>query len=122
MKQLAIFNVTRNQLDNIFEKGHKGIPVSDMVDKAIDLDGFALYKTDDGDLTIKIVDKDGRDYFTYSQVFIKNLMEYLKTVDDNDFPTTIHVTSEKSKKGGKTYYSIKEAINSNSTDWRSLTF
>ena len=122
MKQIGIFNVTRNQLDNVFTEGHKGIAINTMAGKSIKIEGFAIYQMDDGSKSIKIFDTDGRDYYTSSQVFIKNLMEYLQTLDDSDFPATVNVVEEKSQKG-RTYYTIAEAIKTfDNNAWRNLTF
>ncbi len=122
MKQIGIFNVTRNQLDNVFTEGHKGIAINTMGGKSIKIEGFVIYQMDDGSKSIKIFDTDGRDYYTSSQVFIKNLIEYLQTLDDADFPTTVNVVEEKSQKG-RTYYTIAEAVNTfDNSAWRNLTF
>ena len=122
MKQIGIFNVTRNQLDNVFTEGHKGIAINTMGGKSIKIEGFVIYQMDDGSKSIKIFDTDGRDYYTSSQVFIKNLIEYLQTLDDADFPTTVNIVEEKSQKG-RTYYTIAEAIKTHDNNaWRNLTF
>ena len=122
MKQIGIFNVTRNQLDNVFTEGHKGIAINTMGGKSIKIEGFAIYQMDDGSKSIKIFDTDGRDYYTSSQVFIKNLIEYLQTLEDDEFPATVNVVEEKSQKG-RTYYTIAEAVNTfDNNAWRSLTF
>lgn len=122
MKQIGIFNVTRNQLDNVFTEGHKGIAINTMVGKSIKIEGFAIYQMDDGSKSIKIFDTDGRDYYTSSQVFIKNLVEYLQTLNDDDFPATVNVVEEKSQKG-RTYYTIAEAVSTfDNNAWRNLTF
>ena len=122
MKQIGIFNVTRNQLDNVFTEGHKGIAINTMAGKSIKIEGFVIYQMDDGSKSIKIFDTDGRDYYTSSQVFIKNLIEYLQTLDDVEFPATVNIVEEKSQKG-RTYYTIAEAVNTfDNNAWRSLTF
>ena len=122
MKQIGIFNVTRNQLDNVFTEGHKGIAINTMAGKSIKIEGFVIYQMDDGSKSIKIFDTDGRDYYTSSQVFIKNLIEYLQTLDDAEFPATVNIVEEKSQKG-RTYYTIAEAVNTfDNNAWRSLTF
>ena len=122
MKQIGRFNVTREQLDKVFEENHAGVPISSMVGKELVIDGFVVYDMGDNTKSIKIFDIAGRDFYTSSQVFIKNLVEYFQTLDDSDFPATIHVVEAKSSKG-RTYYTIEEAVpGENNNSWRNITF
>ena len=122
MKQIGRFNVTREQLDKVFEENHAGVPISSMVGKELVIDGFVVYDMGDNTKSIKIFDIAGRDFYTSSQVFIKNLIEYLQTLDDTDFPASVHIEEVQSNKGRK-YYTIKEAVSSaNNDSWRTINF
>lgn len=122
MKQIGRFNVTREQLDKVFEENHAGVPISSMVGKELVIDGFVVYDMGNNTKSIKIFDIAGRDFYTSSQVFIKNLIEYLQTLDDTDFPASVHIEEVKSTKG-RTYYTIKEAVSSaNNDSWRTINF
>lgn len=124
MKEVGRFNVTREQLDGIFAEGHNGIAINTMVDKEIEISGFVLYDMEeDNAKQVKIIDTSGRDYYTGSQVFIKNLMLYLQTKNDDEFPVIITIKEVESKKGRK-YLTIEEAVGSggNNDGWRSMKF
>ena len=122
MKQIGRFNVTRDQRDKVFEEIHAGVPISSMVGKELVIDGFVVYDMGDNTKSIKIFDIAGRDFYTSSQVFIKNLIEYLQTLDDTDFPASVHIEEVQSNKGRK-YYTIKEAVSSaNNDSWRTINF
>ena len=122
MKQIGRFNVTREQLDKVFEENHAGVPISSMVGKELVIAGFVVYDMGDNTKSIKIFDIAGRDFYTSSQVFIKNLIEYLQTLDDTDFPASVHIEEVQSNKGRK-YYTIKEAVSSaNNDSWRTINF
>ena len=124
MKEVGRFNVSREQLDAIFTEGHNGIAINTMVDKTINIAGFVLYDMEeDNAKQIKIIDDAGRDYYTGSQVFIKNLIIYLQSKNDDEFPVTITVKEAESKKGRK-YLTIEEAIGSdgNNDGWRNVKF
>ena len=121
MKEVGRFNVTREQLDAIFAEGHNGIAINTMVDKVIEISGFVLYDMEeDNAKQVKIIDTSGRDYYTGSQVFIKNLMLYLQTKNDDEFPVTVTVKDSESKKGRK-YLTIEEAVGNND-GWRNMKF
>ena len=68
----------------------------------------------------KIIDDAERDYYTGSQVFIKNFILYAQSFEDDAFPITITVAEGKSKTGKK-YYTIEEAP-STSSNWREIKF
>lgn len=123
MKEVGRFNVTREQLDAIFAEGHDGISISTMVGSKIQIAGFAIYENDDNTRSIKIIDTAGRDYYTTSQVFVKNLILFLQSKDDDEFPVEITVSQATSKKG-RTYLTIEEAIGSDgdNNNWRSIKF
>ena len=120
MKEIGRFNVTREQLDAIFAEGHDGIRISDKVGSKINVAGFVIYDMEDNTKSLKLFDDTGRDYYTGSQVFIKNFILFAQQLDDTEFPATITVTEGKSKTGKK-YYSIEEAPVS-SSNWRDIKF
>lgn len=123
MKELGRYNITREQLDEIFTEGHNGISIATMVDKIIVVSGFAIYAGEDGAKSLKIIDTAGRDYYTSSQVFVKNFIIYMQSKQDADFPVDITVKEATSKKGRK-YLTIEEAASGdgNNDGWRNLTF
>lgn len=123
MKEIGRFNVTREQLDEIFTEGHSSIAINTMVGKPISVAGFAIYDNEDkeGSKSLKIIDDAGRDYYTGSQVFVKNFILYAQSFEDDDFPITITPSEGKAKTSGKKYYSIEEAPTSNS-NWRDIKF
>ena len=123
MKEIGRFNVTREQLDAIFAEGHNGISVSTMADKKIVVAGFVVYDNEDNSKSLKFIDTAGRDYYTSSQVFIKNFTLYMQSKEDSDFPVDITVKEGKSAKGRK-YLTIEEYIGSggNNNDWRNMRF
>lgn len=123
MKEIGRFNVTREQLDAIFAEGHNGISVSTMTDKKIVVAGFVVYDNEDNSKSLKFIDTAGRDYYTSSQVFIKNFILYMQSKEDADFPVDITVKEGKSAKGRK-YLTIEESIGSsgNNNDWRNMRF
>lgn len=123
MKEIGRFNVTREQLDAIFAEGHNGISVSTMADKKIVVAGFVVYDNEDNSKSLKFIDTAGRDYYTSSQVFIKNFILYMQSKEDSDFPVDITVKEGKSAKGRK-YLTIEESIGSggNNNDWRNMRF
>lgn len=123
MKEIGRFNVTREQLDAIFAEGHNGISVSTMADKKIVVAGFVVYDNEDNSKSLKFIDTAGRDYYTSSQVFIKNFILYMQSKEDADFPVDITVKEGKSAKGRK-YLTIEESIGSggNNNDWRNMRF
>lgn len=125
MKEVGRFNVTREQLDAIFAEGHNGIAINTMVGKQINVAGFVIYDMEEegNAKQVKLIDDSGRDYYTGSQVFIKNLILYLQTKNDEDFPVSITVKESESKKGRK-YLTIEEAVGSsgNNDGWRSMKF
>ena len=120
MKEIGRFNVTREQLDNIFTECHSSIAINTMVGTPICVAGFAIYDNEDDTKSLKIIDDAGRDYYTGSQVFIKNFILYAQTFEDDAFPIII-TPSEGKSKTGKKYYSIEEAPTSNS-NWRDIKF
>lgn len=120
MKELGRFNVTREQLDLIFTEGHQSIAINTMIGTPICVSGFVIYDNEDNTKSLKIIDDAGRDYYTGSQVFIKNFILYAQSFEDDQFPITITPIEGKSKTGKK-YYSIEEAL-SGSSDWRSIKF
>lgn len=120
MKEIGRFNVSKEKLDQIFTEGHESIPVSTMIGRHIVVDGFVIYDNEDGTKSLKLVDDTGRDYYTGSQVFIKNFILYAQTFNDNEFPITIRPIEGKSKTGKK-YYTIEEAPTV-SSNWRDIKF
>lgn len=120
MKEIGRFNITKEQLDAIFTEGHSSIAVNTMVGKQIKVAGFSIYDMEDGTKSLKIIDDAERDYYTGSQVFIKNFILYAQSFEDDAFPITITVAEGKSKTGKK-YYTIEEAPSS-SSNWREIKF
>lgn len=126
MKELGRFNVTKEILDEIFDKEHTGTSVKDVIGAKLTVTGFALYTTDDGKFHLKFFAESGQgnteDFYTGSQVFIKDFMRIAKTVPDGE-TFTITVCEGESKKGRKYLY-IDEAPKStiNNTDWRNIDF
>ena len=123
MKEIGRFGVTREMLDDVFSEGHNGISIATKVGSKIQIRGFALYEVEDGGKSLKLFDTEGRDYYTQSQVFIRNTIEYFQTKEDEEFPIEITVVEVTSKKGRK-YLTIEEAVSGdgNNDGWRSVTW
>ena len=125
MKELGRMNVTKEMLDEIFDKEHTGTSVKDVIGAKLTVRGFALYDVE-GKYHLKFFAESGQDntedFFTGSQVFIKDFMRLAKTVPDGE-TFTITVCEGESKKGRKYLY-IDEApkSNTNNTDWRNIDF
>lgn len=123
MKEIGRFNVTREQLDAIFTEGHDGIPVNTMVGCPINVDGFVVYENEDQSKSLKFFDTQGRDYYTGSQVFIKNFIMYLQTKEDDEFPVTVTVKEGTSQKSKRKYLTIEEgSAGANNGAWRNMRF
>lgn len=125
MKELGRYNVTKEMLDEIFDKEHKGTAVKDVIGAKLTVTGFALYDLD-GSYHLKFFAESGQgnteDFYTGSQVFIKDFMRIAKNVPNGE-TFTITVCEGESKKGRKYLY-IKEAPKStiNNIDWRTIDF
>lgn len=125
MKELGRYNVTKEQLDEIFDKEHKGTAVKDVIGAKLTVTGFALYDID-GSYHLKFFADAGQgnteDFFTGSQVFIKDFMRLAQTVPDGE-TFTITVCEAESKKGRKYQY-IEEApkTNADNPNWRDMKF
>lgn len=121
MKEIGRMNVSKEMLDEIFNPEHRGVSVKDCVGQKICTVGFVLYDMEDGGFHLKFIDDNGVDYYTSSQVFIKDYMRLRQGTDD----TTITITIEEgtSSKGRK-YLTIKEAPKktNNSDAWRNMTW
>ncbi len=111
-------NVTKDMTDKIFEDGHKGIDIKDNVGVTVEVTDFTLYqkeqeKDNSTDLSLKFWDKEGNDWYTGSQVFIKSFMRMIKMVFDDktgNLSQNLFVTVKKEKsKNGRDYYDIEEA-------------
>ena len=127
MKELGRMNVTKEQLDEIFDQEHKGTSVKNCIGAKITVTGFALYVTDeDNKYHLKFFGESGQgnteDFFTGSQVFIKDFMRIAQNVPDGE-SFLITVCEGESKKGRKYLY-IEEApkTTTNNNNWRSIDF
>lgn len=121
-------NVTKEMTDKIFEEGHKGISVGDNVGTKVLVDAFTLYVDEkDGKtlFSLKFWDNEGQDWYTGSQVFIKDFMRLAKEKLEeatNMFPEPMQITICKEKsQSNRDYYYIEEAPKKEaSTAWRSM--
>ena len=125
MKELGRMNVTKEMLDEIFDKEHKGTSVKDVIGAKLTVTGFALYDVE-GKYHLKFFAESGQgnteDFFTGSQVFIKDFMRIAKNVPDGE--TFLITVCEGESKKGRKYLYIDEAPKSisNNTDWRNIEF
>lgn len=123
MKEVGRYNVTKDQTDIVFDRDHSGISIGTMAGKSIEVVGFIIYDNEDGSYHLKVWDKDERDYYTSSQVFIKNFIKYMKLFEDLDaaIPVEVSPVEIKSNKG-RSYLSFTEApsAESNNDAWRNL--
>ena len=125
MKEIGRMNVTKEQLDEVFDKEHKGTSVKDVIGAKLNVTGFALYDVE-GTYHLKFFADSGQgnteDFFTGSQVFIKDFMRIAKNVPDGE--TFLITVSEGESKKGRKYLYIEEApkTKSNNTDWRNIDF
>lgn len=123
MKELGRMNVTKEMLDEIFDKEHIGTSVKDVIGAKLTVTGFALYDVE-GKYHLKFFAESGQgnheDFFTSSQVFIKDFLRTAKQFEDGE-PFDIIVAQGESKKGRKYLY-IENAptTKSNNTDWRNI--
>ena len=125
MREIGKVDMPRETLDLLFQKDHKGTSVADCIDSPINVTGFALYDAD-GSYHLKFigVERDAtkvKDYYTSSQVFIKDFMRLAKLVDDDNFFITVTPKEGKSNKGRKYLY-IEEAPKKggNNSNWKSI--
>lgn len=122
MKELGRANVTKEQLDVVFDKEHKGISVKDVVGSVINVAGFVVYDMGDNTFHLKFFDDNKNDFYTSSQVFIKDFMRYAKEVDT--IPFTITVAEGESKKGRKFLF-VTESRNNDRTandNWKNINW
>lgn len=122
MKELGRANVTKEQLDVVFDKEHKGISVKDVVGSVINVSGFVVYDMGDNTFHLKFFDDKENDFYTSSQVFIKDFMRYAKEVDT--IPFTITVAEGESKKGRKFLF-VTESRNNDRTandNWKNINW
>lgn len=125
MKELARVNVTKEQLDEVFNQEHKGTSVKDVVGAHIMVTGFTLYDHE-GNYHLKFFGDSGQgnheDFYTGSQVFIKDFMRLAQTKEDGETFEVI-VSEGESKKGRKyLYVENTPTTKSNNTDWRNIEF
>ena len=77
MKEIGRFNVENEALDEVFDKEHKGTSVKDCVGGKLEVVGFVVYDNE-GSYHLKFFAKSGKkvveDFYTGSQVFIKDFM------------------------------------------------
>ena len=105
----------------LFDKEHKGNSVKDNIDVEMLVTGFIIYDMEGDGYHLKFITHDDKDYYTSSQVFIKEFMRIAKNAEDKPFIVTpIEATSSK----GRKYLSIKESI-PKSTDndaWKNMNW
>lgn len=120
MKEIGRRNVTKEITDVLFDKAHKGTSVKDATDYSITVHGFVVYDMGDNTYHLKFIDKDDIDYYTSSQVFIREFMRIAKTTDDDFVVTPTEATSSK----GRKYITIKEAIpaGGNNDAWKNINW
>lgn len=112
MKEIGRINVTKEMLDVVFDKEHTGTSISTTVDKNLCITGFVLYDMEDGSYHIKVWDKDGADYYTSSQCWIRAFMRYVKSTYDVDAidKISLSVTTQEGKSNkGRRFLTIFEA-------------
>lgn len=125
MKQLARVNVTKDQLDEVFDKAHKGTSVKDIVGAHVLVTGFSLYDKD-GTYHLKFFGDSGQgnheDFYTGSQVFIKDFMRLAQSIPEGESFEIVIAEGESLK--GRKYLYIENApkAKSNNTDWRNIVF
>ena len=121
MKEIGRFNVSKEITDMLFDKEHKGNSVKDNIDVEMLVTGFIIYDMEGDGYHLKFITHDDKDYYTSSQVFIKEFMRIAKNAEDKPFIVTpIEATSSK----GRKYLSIKESI-PKSTDndaWKNMNW
>lgn len=119
MKEIGRKNVTKELTDMIFDKDHQGISVKDCVGRKLKVTRFLVYDMEDGTFHLKFFDDQEKDYYTGSQVFIKDFMRLAKASGDEDFEITVE--EGKSNKG-RSYLTIPEAPKkeSNSNKWKEM--
>lgn len=125
MKLIGIKNMSKDALDEIFDKEHKGTSVKDIVGAKLTVVGFAVYD-DEGTYKLKFLADSGQgkteDFYTSSQVFIKDFMRLAKLHDeDENMKYEITVCEGESQKGRKYLY-IEEAPKkeSKASAWRNI--
>ena len=127
-------NVTKEMTDKVFAQDHKGIAVKDNVGTKVQVDAFTVYQKskangDDVDgFVLKFWDTEGNDWYTSSEVFVKDFMRMAQLnvdMETNMFmePMTITIRTEKAQKSGKNYYYIEEAPKKEpSQAWKEMTW
>lgn len=121
MKEIGRRNVSKELTDLMFDKDHKGIAVKDIIGTTVSVVGFVIYDMGDGTYHLKFVDAGGADYYTSSQVYIKEFMRIAKTTADDAVFDATAIEAE-SKKGRK-YITIKESIPSVASDeWKNINW
>ena len=112
MKEIGRFNVENEALDEVFDKEHKGTSVKDCVGGKLEVVGFVVYDNE-GSYHLKFFAKSGKkvveDFYTGSQVFIKDFMRLansLELEEGDSFKITI---AEGESKQGRKYLYIEEA-------------
>lgn len=126
MKEIGRFNVENEALDEVFDKEHKGTSVKDCVGGKLEVVGFVVYDNE-GSYHLKFFAKSGKkvveDFYTGSQVFIKDFMRLansLELEEGDSFKITI---AEGESKKGRKYLYIEEAPKREPRDvngWRNV--
>lgn len=126
MKEIGRFNVGNEALDEVFDKEHKGTSVKDCVGGKLEVVGFVVYDNE-GSYHLKFFAKSGKkaveDFYTGSQVFIKDFMRLansLELEEGDSFKITI---AEGESKKGRKYLYIEEAPKREPRDvngWRNV--
>ena len=122
MKEIGRKNVTQEKLDTLFDTSHTGISVKDTIGQTIVVTGFVVYDMEDGSYHLKFFDNNDKDYYTSSQVFIKEFMRLAKEKDDEE-TFTIEPKAGKSRKGRSYLYLNNDSEDRTTNDnWKSINW
>ena len=122
MKEIGRKNVTQEKLDTLFDMSHTGISVKDTVGQKIIVTGFVVYDMEDGSYHLKFFDIDDKDYYTSSQIFIKDFMRLAEEMDDEE-TFTIEPKAGKSRKGRSYLYLNNDSEDRTTNDnWKSINW
>ena len=120
MKEIGRKNVTQDTLDTLFDKSHTGISVKDTIGQKIVVTGFVVYDMEDGSYHLKFFDNDGKDYYTSSQVFIREFMRYASKNEDDGFDVFAITPKQAKSKKGRSYLYLFDNPDKNNNGWKSI--
>lgn len=122
MKEIGRKNVTQEKLDTLFDISHTGISVKDTIGQTIVVTGFVVYNMEDGSYHLKFFDNNDKDYYTSSQIFIKEFMRLAKEMDDEE-TFTIEPKTGKTRKGRSYLYLNDDSEDRTTNDnWKSINW